>query len=712
MPLPVFTERMSPDSAAHIAEVVTKAIEAGEEFDGQIEIVDGPTAGRWVRWRGRTAAGNTSVLHGVTFDITETRRAEVLLRENEGRQRFLLRLSDTLRPLREAHDLKGAACDLLGHEVRASRVYFVEIDEAQQAGFVHENYASAGLTSIVGRFAFESFPTSYERLRTGETWIVNDAAVGIGEPVERKATLDAGVAAWINVPLMRDRELEAILCVTQAEPRDWSETEVRLVEETADRLWSSVRRGRAEEELRDSGERLRRVLETDAVGVLFFNTDGVLIDANHVFLEMTGWTREDIASGTLDWRRMTPPEHVAASEAQMEALARTGRIGPYEKAYFSKDGSQSWMLFAGRDLGDGTIVEFAIDVKDRKRAEAALAESEQRFRSFAENSADTLWIADAATGRLEYLSPAFEMMFGEPRERTLADPGRWAELVHPEDRPEAASAMPRSLAGDVCQVEYRVTRPSDGAVRWLQDTGFPIRDESGKIYRVAGITQDVTDRRNLENRQGVLLGELQHRVRNILGVVRSMTRRTSLTSETVQDFATHIDGRINALARVQGVLTRNPGQGVSLATLIGDELDAYGRDENHLSLTGPEVWLEGKQAESFALAVHELATNAVKHGALGNGGRLDVRWGISDSEEAPRLHFAWVESGVSIAVGEPRRRGFGTELIEKLLPYELKATTKLEMTPDGARCTVEMPLDASWPGLTGPPPEEAMETRG
>jgi PAS domain S-box-containing protein len=133
------------------------------------------------------------------------------------------------------------------------------------------------------------------------------------------------------------------------------------------------------EELEGDKIRLQRVLETDSMGVLFFNYEGVLIDANEVFLSMTNYTRDEVRSRMLDWRKLTPVDWVSLSEAQWELLWTTGRIGPYEKEYLCKDGSRSWMLFTGRDLGDGTIVEFAIDINERKRIEKRVQEAQERY---------------------------------------------------------------------------------------------------------------------------------------------------------------------------------------------------------------------------------------------------------------------------------------------------------------------------------------------
>jgi PAS domain S-box-containing protein len=128
-------------------------------------------------------------------------------------------------------------------------------------------------------------------------------------------------------------------------------------------------RRRYEDAIGASEERLRKVLETDAVGVLFFDQAGTLTDCNDSFLRLTGYTREDVEARRLTWRNTTPPEWIERSEEQWEKLVQTGRIGPYERQCFLKDGSKPWMIFAGRDLGDGTIVKFCIDISDRKQAE-------------------------------------------------------------------------------------------------------------------------------------------------------------------------------------------------------------------------------------------------------------------------------------------------------------------------------------------------------
>jgi PAS domain S-box-containing protein len=142
----------------------------------------------------------------------------------------------------------------------------------------------------------------------------------------------------------------------------------------------------------------------------------------------------------------------------------------------------------GRPVG---LIGAVLDITERNRAQACLRESEERFRQFTEHSADVLWIANAETMQLEYLSPAYEKIWGEPREAIMRDWSRWATFLHPDDRGIAMAAMPRIVQGEVVVQEYRIVRP-DGGVRWMRETVFPIGDEHGSVLRLGGIAQDMT----------------------------------------------------------------------------------------------------------------------------------------------------------------------------------------------------------------------------
>ncbi len=187
--------------------------------------------------------------------------------------------------------------------------------------------------------------------------------------------------------------------------------------------------------------------------------------------------------------------------------------------------------------------------------------------------------------------------------------------------------------------------------------------------------------------------ELQHRVRNTLAVVRSIARRTADRSESVEQLISHFEGRLNAFSRIQSALARTVGTGVDLRTIVEDELLAVAaREGEHLHIEGPDLCLGPRPAESLGLAVHELATNAVKYGALSAAhGHIRLQWKRIAGKSGEMLHLEWVETGLDQKPA-PMREGFGHEMLKRTLPYELGADTKVVFTDDGLRFTLAMPL--------------------
>ncbi|WP_247654227.1 MULTISPECIES: PAS domain-containing protein [Microvirga] len=340
---------------------------------------------------------------------------------------------------------------------------------------------------------------------------------------------------------------------------------------------------------------------------------------------------------------------------------------------------------------------------ERARAEAALRESEERFRQFADASSDVLWIRDAQTMTMEYLNPAFERVYGHPRQKVLAEGlGEWGELIHPEDRDMALEKMECVRRGERITHEFRLLHP-DGGIRWIENTDFPLFDMQGKVQRIGGYAKDVTEKKEIAERMKVLVAELQHRTRNLIVVVRSIADRTLATSSSLDEFRGRFRDRMGALGRVNGLLSQlNERDRISFDELIRTELAGHGvvDGEGHeqVTLEGPKgIRLRSATVQSFALGLHELATNAVKHGALSRPeGRLAIRWGLVPGQDGePRLRVEWQESGVTVpppARGQPYRRGSGRELIERSLPYQLGADTSYELTPEGVRCTITLPI--------------------
>jgi two-component system CheB/CheR fusion protein len=249
----------------------------------------------------------------------------------------------------------------------------------------------------------------------------------------------------------------------------------------------------------------------------------------------------------------------------------------------------------------------------------------------------------------------------------------------------------RKVLRTLASAERELTAPDSGT-RYIVRI-LPYRSIDNFIAGVVITFIDVTAITRAEERQRMLLAELQHRVRNTLGVVRSIARRSAETSITVPDYAAHLDGRLNAFARTQSMVTRDPEGGVDLEFLVVEELLSYhAREGEQLRVSGPAVRFQPKAAETFALAIHELATNAIKYGALSQpSGRVDVSWRLEDGRDPTELVFDWREKG-GPPVAPPQRKGFGSELLERTMAFELKGKTTLSFDRAGFHCTIVVPL--------------------
>lgn len=200
--------------------------------------------------------------------------------------------------------------------------------------------------------------------------------------------------------------------------------------------------------------------------------------------------------------------------------------------------------------------------------------------------------------------------------------------------------------------------------------------------------------RALEGDKAVLLAELQHRVRNTLGTMRALIRRSAETSTSLDEYVMHLEGRLDAMARIQNAFVRCPTGGIDLGLMIADELAAvHAREGDRVLIEGPSLTLHPRAAEPFGLALHELATNALKFGALSRpSGHIAVTWRMEESEDDRRLLFAWVETGVPLADTRLSHRGFGRTVLEEVLPHNLRARTTLALTPQGLTCRIEVPV--------------------
>lgn len=265
----------------------------------------------------------------------------------------------------------------------------------------------------------------------------------------------------------------------------------------------------------------------------------------------------------------------------------------------------------------------------------------------------------------------------------------WLAAVHPADRGAAATPWVVGVPG-LDRSPFRLKRGPGEDYREVRPDAAHALHPDGTLCgwigtltvqsRQLGIRHDCVD-------------HVQHHMRNALAVIRSVARRTARSSDTIEHYATHFEGRLDAFARVQDALIRSPDGGVDLEGMILEELVAHRVAEASFTVAGPHLRLRGRAAEAVVLALHELVINAVKFGALTvDRGAISVVWTIDRTAAPPRLSFCWSETGVRVAGPAPRRRGFGTDVIERSLPYEFDAVTRLEFFPGQVRCSIALPL--------------------
>jgi two-component system CheB/CheR fusion protein len=289
----------------------------------------------------------------------------------------------------------------------------------------------------------------------------------------------------------------------------------------------------------------------------------------------------------------------------------------------------------------------------------------------------------------DYVNPPFYQYSGLAEGEGLGS--GWLSVLHPDDAQEYRRLLARSTqTGSPFELEFRL-RSASGAYQWFLGKAEAIRSSTGEVAQWFGSCVNIHARKMAETRQNLLLTELQHRVKNILAVVRSLAHRTAENAEDVQDFIAHFDGRLSAMGRAQNILARKVEDGIDLTELVHEELVGHAAHfDDQVEVSGPEIKLRAKPAQTLGLAIHELTTNAVKYGALSTpSGHITISWRVDDM----RLTLEWLESGVPAIDQEPARNGFGRELLERGLPYDLRANTALEFRQGGVRCVIELPLN-------------------
>lgn len=651
--------------------------------------------GRWYQSKFYPVGGDRCV--SLFDDITERKSLEAARRDNEERQEFLLKFTDIIRPLAGPAEIQGETTRLLREQLNAAWCYYVDWDLDKKIGLVLRDSASDGLPSLAGAHDVSDAPEFLQLLAAGEVLSVPDYAGYESLPTRIRENFTAlGFRSMMAAPLVKEGRLLATLLVGDIKVRGWTANDVSLLVEMAERTWAAIERGRAEAALRENEERLSLAIEIGALASWDWDVQSGAVSWNDRHFLMQGYGVDEVTPSFEAWLARVHPDDRHETLVLIERARDEKRIFAHNFRSQHPDGRIVWCSARGRffyslEGQPSRMIGVMEDVTERIEAEAALRESEARFQQFAAASASGLWIRRAETMKMEFLSPAVGEIYGTEPDAFMGDIQRWAAMIVPEDRVAALSHIEQARQGEPAVHEFRIRR-DDGTFRWIRNTDFPLYDGKGNVERIGGIVEDVTEAKMALEHQAVLLAELQHRVRNIMAIIRSTVVRSADGVTDVEDYKTSLAGRLLAMARVQTLLTRQANAGGSLRNILESEIGARAHSENQYELTGPEIMLSPKAVEVLTLAFHELSTNALKYGALSvHEGKIAVTWSPFEKREKQWLAIDWVEEGAPPRP-PPTRRGFGSELIEAKIPYELRGTGRTTIEPGGAHCHIEFPL--------------------
>lgn len=443
--------------------------------------------------------------------------------------------------------------------------------------------------------------------------------------------------------------------------------------------------------LLDENEQLRTSLESA------LDENGRLVEDRDRLLRRVAALARELQASNVSVRHDAPLPPMEAAEEKASQAEEELRVAFEELQVMTEE------LEVANTALHQTNAELESRVEQRTaeltRTNTALGKSEAAFRTLIEGMPQLAW-RSANGGEWTWSGPQWTDFTGQSAEDSIGQ--GWLAALHPDDRAAAQAAWQRADAKHPLQFEARICHAAEQRYRHFQTRAAPVLSERGEVLEWLGTSTDVDDLLRLQNEQSVLVAELQHRTRNLMAVIQAVMLRTIKGSSTLQDFAKCIDDRLQALARAQGLLSqRGSGMRVAFDELLRRELGAHAPLDDlgnaaQISTSGPTgIPLRSSIVQTLALAIHELATNATKYGALSTPqGHLEVRWSLLESETEPvRLLVEWQETGVENmpeVKAAPRGGGYGRELIERALPYQLGARTSYGFGADGIRCTIEV----------------------
>ena len=449
-------------------------------------------------------------------------------------------------------------------------------------------------------------------------------------------------------------------------------------------------RKRDRDALSDRELRLALAVEGAGLGMADFDITAGRGFWSARFCEIVGIPFDGAGVGNDAWIASVHPDDLAPATAVYQAARQTGRYDSEYRIVRPGTGEVRHVHALGSVLKDAEgrpvrLIAMLQDVTDRRTAEREMQERERRLQLATDGTGLGTCEIDLRTGRGTWSRRLFEILSCPAREDGSASLDEWMERVHPQDREATRRAFEEALASEKVRLEFRAGSEAEG-LRWVECHGIVVRDGQTQAARFLGVFLDISPRRAAEETRDLLAREVDHRARNLFAIVQAIVRLTKASN--LADYRRAVDARVQVLARSHSFLSDAAWEPPTLATLIEVELAAFG--PQHFTVAGPPVRLQPGAVTGFSLIVHELATNAARHGALSvETGRLAVSWQL---DRGQGLRLTWRESGGPTLADAPAVRGFGSDLIANAV-QQLGGTYAKTWREEGLLCEIAVPAE-------------------
>lgn len=442
----------------------------------------------------------------------------------------------------------------------------------------------------------------------------------------------------------------------------------------------------------DAASLLAAIVACSSDAIVGKSLDGTVLSWNASAERIFGYRAEEMVGKSI--RLLIPADRQAEEDAILAAIRAGERVPTFETVRLRKDGSPVHVAVTVSPVYDsaGNVIaasKIARDITESRAVKQALKDSEARFRLMADNISQLAWIAEA-DGAIHWYNRRWYDYTGTTLEQMRG--WGWRAVHHPDHLAAVEAKFRECIATAVEWEDTFPLRGADGQYRWFLSRALPLRAGDGTVICWFGTNTDITEQLEAERRIELLMLEVNHRSKNMLAMIQSLARRSAAQGGSNGDFVSRLERRIAGIAANQDLLVRRSWSRVPMAELVDAQLAFLSDARAQVEAGGPCLEISPNAAETIGMALHELAANALKYGALSVlGGRIAITWGLAGDGG---MRMDWVERG-GPPVAEPTRRGFGSRLIADVPRGKLGAEVSVDYAPEGLRWSLTCPPEAA-----------------